>query len=76
MNLNTEEHKIAHAPLPCQCGKVPAYRETQNGAIHILRLWCACGQPCGATLMYDKPRDRERMMQAGIDGWNMSRACT
>jgi hypothetical protein len=38
----------------------------------MLRLWCACGKPCGATLTYTKPEDEARMRQAGIDGWNIA----
>lgn len=56
---------------PCKCGSTPAYRESQKGDVHILRLWCACGKPCGAQLMFTKREHEAAMRQAGIDGWNL-----
>lgn len=56
---------------PCRCGQLPAITEKTVSQIHILRLECACGEH-GATLMYTKPEDRDKMRQAGIDGWNLA----
>jgi hypothetical protein len=44
--------------------------EFERYRIHILRIECPCGQH-GATLMFTKPADRDRMKQAAADGWNL-----
>jgi hypothetical protein len=61
------------APIirPCQCGTIPKFREGQVGSTHWLQLFCG-DQPVGAFLAYTKPEDKARMMQAGIDGWNLA----
>jgi hypothetical protein len=40
--------------------------------IQIMRIECNCGKR-GATLMYTKPGDAERMHQAAADVWNLAR---
>jgi hypothetical protein len=56
---------------PCQCGSTPAFVHSQHGATRMMRLACNCGNR-GAALLYTKPEDRARMVQAGIDGWNLA----
>lgn len=55
---------------PCKCGQTPVLTEREQCGIHIMQLRCQCGQH-GATLMYTKPEDRARVMQAALDGWNI-----
>jgi hypothetical protein len=55
----------------CQCGSTPAFTEREKYGIRIMRLECACGRH-GATLLYKKLEDRDRMRQAAIDGWNLA----
>lgn len=55
----------------CNCGATPKFREGQVGATYWLQLFCG-DTPVGAFLTYTKPEDREWMIQAGIDGWNLS----
>jgi hypothetical protein len=57
---------------PCSCGATPKYREARHGRIRTMQLWCRCGKPCGAILMYTNPVDKKRMAVAGIDGWNLA----
>jgi hypothetical protein len=54
----------------CKCGYTPVFRQGKSGDVGMLQLVCACGET-GAVLMYTKPEDKERMVQAGIDGWNL-----
>lgn len=55
---------------PCRCGATPAAAERLVGLVHIVQMKCTCGAR-GATLMYTKPEDRARMIQAAHDGWNL-----
>jgi hypothetical protein len=55
----------------CKCGSTPAFVHTQHGETRMMRLTCACGEK-GAALLYTKPEDSGRMVQAGIDGWNLA----
>lgn len=57
--------------IPCKCGATPALTETARYGINVMRLECECGNH-GATLMYTKTADREKMRQAAVDGWNLS----
>lgn len=59
----------AHLPAGI-CGQLPAITESERSGIQILRVECKCGAH-GATLMYSKPQDRARMLQAAADGWNL-----
>lgn len=56
---------------PCKCGSAPVLAEREQRGIQIMRLECTCGRR-GATLMYTKPDDREKMAQAAWDGWNLA----
>jgi hypothetical protein len=62
------------SPLaPCKCGAMPRFRAGQVGLTYTLQLYCeASGQAVGAFLTYTKPEDKARMVQAGIDGWNLA----
>lgn len=55
----------------CKCGAVPELTEREQYGIQIMRLVCVCGNK-SATLMYTKPSDRLRMVQAVWDGWRLS----
>jgi|GEM_PF-4861008 len=55
---------------PCRCGQIPQITETTVKQIHMIRVKCACGEQ-GAALLYTKPEDRARMVQAAWDGWNL-----
>jgi hypothetical protein len=55
----------------CDCGATPKFQKGQRAGIRTLQLTCACGNR-GATLMYTRREDEQRMRQAGIDGWNLS----
>lgn len=57
--------------IPCKCGSAPAAKESAQSGINIIRVECACKRH-GATLMYTKPADRERTLQAAADGWNLA----
>lgn len=54
----------------CRCGQLPQITESMVKLVNVLRIECACGRR-GATLMYTKPGDRDRMVQAAADGWNL-----
>ena len=56
---------------PCSCGQLPAITEKTVSDIHIIRLECACGKH-GATLMFTKREQRDKMVQAAWDGWNLA----
>ena len=56
---------------PCKCGATPAIKEAERYKIRTMRLECPCGRR-GAALMYTKPEDRARMLQAAADGWNLA----
>lgn len=56
---------------PCPCGCTPTLKESESSGIQIIRLECACGER-SACLMYTKPEDRARMIQAAWDGWNLA----
>lgn len=62
---------VASKVIPCKCGSVPKLTHREQYGIQILRLACQCGNH-GATVYYTKPEDRERTIQAVIDGWNLS----
>jgi hypothetical protein len=58
--------------IPCQCGRLATlYEGMQDEKNHLLKLICACGIE-GASLTYQKPRDRERTIWAACDGWRLS----
>lgn len=56
---------------PCSCKHIPSIIRTSVNGINILRVTCTCGK-MGATLMFTKEADRERMEQAAADGWNLA----
>lgn len=58
-------------PNPCRCRATPTITEREQAGVHILRVECACGRH-GATLMFTRPADRARMVQAAWDGWNLA----
>jgi hypothetical protein len=55
---------------PCKCGHTPIFVHSKHGDTRMMRLTCACGAK-GAALLYTKPKDFDRMVQAAIDGWNL-----
>ncbi|MDM5176176.1 hypothetical protein PO883_03090 [Massilia sp. DJPM01] len=56
-----------------RCNATPTLTERFADAVQIVKLECTCGAH-GATLMYTKPEDRTKMIQAAEDGWNLSAA--
>ena len=56
---------------PCPCGSTPAVKESERSGIYIMRMECKCGKR-GATLMFTKREQAEKMRQAAIDGWNLA----
>lgn len=75
LHLLLEEACAADSGLlvrPCGCGKPPRFACGRGpGPIYMLQLRCGCGNK-GATLMYTKPADEQRMRQAAVDGWNLA----
>lgn len=57
--------------IACSCGHIPSIIRTAVNGINIVRVTCSCGK-MGATLMFTKEDDRERMERAAADGWNMA----
>lgn len=56
---------------PCQCGSTPKFLTCHDGPDTLIQLTCTCGRT-GAALTYTRPEDKARMVQAGIDGWNLA----
>lgn len=63
---------IAQTVIPCRCKRLATlYEGTAPNGDHLLKIICACGEE-GASVTYQKPKDRERTMWAACDGWRIS----
>ena len=56
---------------PCSCGMAPKVGESEYSRVYMARIECSCGKR-GDTAMYTKPADRDKMIQAAADGWNLA----
>jgi hypothetical protein len=56
---------------PCKCSATPKFLTCHDGPGVLIQLTCTCDRK-GAALIYTRPEDRDRMVQAGIDGWNLA----
>lgn len=57
--------------IPCKCGATPKFLTCHDGPDVSLQLACTCGR-MGVVITYTKPEDRARVVQAAVDGWNLS----